>query len=171
MISAILYTSNSGFTGQYADLLAERTGLPAYNIKNSIPPAVLGKEVIYLGWLMAGGIKGYAKTAKAYDVKAVCGVGMTPPSAIVMDDLRKNSGVPDQTKLFYLHGGFDINKLSGLYKWVMKLMCKKIRADLESIADRTPEQEITYQMTLGAASSVDAENLNDIVAWYQTQAQ
>lgn len=35
-----------------------------------------GSEIIYLGWIMAGGIKGYKEAAKLYKVRAVCGIGM-----------------------------------------------------------------------------------------------
>ena len=35
-----------------------------------------GSEIIYLGWIMAGGIKGYKESEKLYKVCAVCGVGM-----------------------------------------------------------------------------------------------
>ena len=41
--------------------------------KNKVPA---GSEIIYLGWIMAGGIKGYKEAAKLYKVRAVCGIGM-----------------------------------------------------------------------------------------------
>jgi len=34
MIKAIVYESNTGFTQKYAELLAEKTGLPVYSHKN-----------------------------------------------------------------------------------------------------------------------------------------
>ena len=42
--------------------------------KNGKVPS--GSEIIYLGWIMAGGIKGYKEAAKLYKVCAVCGIGM-----------------------------------------------------------------------------------------------
>ena len=33
--TAIVYTSNTGFTARYAALLSEETGLPAYSIKDA----------------------------------------------------------------------------------------------------------------------------------------
>lgn len=35
-----------------------------------------GEEIIYLGWIMAGKIKGYTAAIRKYKVRAVCGVGM-----------------------------------------------------------------------------------------------
>lgn len=78
-MNAIIYTTNSGSTERYARLLSRETGLPAYSLaeaKNAVPA---GAEVIYLGWIMAGTVKGYAAAARSYTVRAVCGVGMVRP--------------------------------------------------------------------------------------------
>ena len=49
---AIVYTSKTGFTEEYAKLLGEKTGLPVYSLNKS---GLLGKDskVIYLGWIHA----------------------------------------------------------------------------------------------------------------------
>lgn len=60
MISAIVYTSNSGYTAEYARMLGELTGLPVYDLHRVSDPQPQ-REVIFLGWLMAGNVKGYAK--------------------------------------------------------------------------------------------------------------
>ena len=75
-MNATIYTTNSGSTERYARLLSRETGLPAYSLaeaKNAVPA---GAEVIYLGWIMVGTVKGYAAAARSYTVRAVCGVGM-----------------------------------------------------------------------------------------------
>ena len=58
MISAILYTSNAGSTAQYAQLLAKETGLPVYALSGAERAVPDGADVIYLGWIMAGSVKG-----------------------------------------------------------------------------------------------------------------
>ena len=74
--NAIVYTSNTGYTRQYATLLGEKTGLPVYSLEEAASRLPCGNCVIYLGWLMAGKVQGYAKAAKRYQIAAVCGVGM-----------------------------------------------------------------------------------------------
>lgn len=54
-MKAIVYTSNTGSTARYAELLGHETGLPVYASETRNLPA--GAEIIYLGWIMAGEIK------------------------------------------------------------------------------------------------------------------
>lgn len=75
-MDAIIYTTNTGSTRQYAKLLAQETGLPAYSFAEAKKRVFAGAEVVYLGWIMAGSVKGYVGAAKKYQVRAVCGVGM-----------------------------------------------------------------------------------------------
>ena len=78
-MNAIIYTTNTGSTESYAKLLAQKTGLPAYSLAEAKKRVLAGAEVIYLGWIMAGSVKGYAEAAKRYQLRAVCGVGMGRP--------------------------------------------------------------------------------------------
>ena len=52
-MDAIIYTTNTGSTGQYAKLLAQETGLPAYSLAEAKKRVFAGAEVVYLGWIMA----------------------------------------------------------------------------------------------------------------------
>ena len=74
-MKAIIYTSNTGSTERYARLL-EQTGLPAYSLTEAKEAVPAGEDVLYLGWIMAGSVKGYGAAAKRYRVRALCGVGM-----------------------------------------------------------------------------------------------
>ena len=57
-MKAIVYTSQTGFTRQYAQLLSEKTGVPAYELKEAAGKLPRDSEVFYMGWLMAGSVKG-----------------------------------------------------------------------------------------------------------------
>ena len=59
-MKAIIYTTQTGSTERYAKLLAHETGLPAYTLAEAKKAVLPGGSVIYLGWIMAGCIKGYA---------------------------------------------------------------------------------------------------------------
>ena len=53
-MNAIIYTTNTGSTARYAELLPCATGLPAYSLAEAKSAVSTGAEVIYLGWIMAG---------------------------------------------------------------------------------------------------------------------
>ena len=72
MISAIVYTSNSGYTAEYARMLGELTGLPVNDLRQVHNPQPQ-REVIFLGWIMADNVMGYAKASRFYKVRCVSG--------------------------------------------------------------------------------------------------
>ena len=112
-MNAIIYTTNTCSTEYYAKLLAQKTGLPAYCLAEAKKEVFVGAEVIYLGWIMAGSIKGYANVAKRYQVRAVFGVGMGQ-TGTQTDSVRKNSAIPANIPLFTLQGNFNVKKLHGI---------------------------------------------------------
>ncbi len=69
--SVLVYTSATGFTARYAQLLSRKTGLPCLALERAkeLPGDT---PVLYLGWLCAGGIKGLKKARKRLAVRAVC---------------------------------------------------------------------------------------------------
>ena len=75
---AIVYTSNTGYTAQYAALLAKKTGLRAYALNEALEKVPEGSAVIYMGWIMAGKIQGFITAVKNYQVAAVCGFLLQP---------------------------------------------------------------------------------------------
>ena len=112
--NAIVYTSNTGYTRQYAILLGERNGLPVYSLDEAWKELAPASPIIYLGWLMAGKVQGYAKAAKRFQVEAVCGVGMGATGS-QLQDLRKSNALPASMPVFTLQGGFDLTRLRGVY--------------------------------------------------------
>lgn len=167
-MNAILYTTNTGSTERYARLLAQETGLPAYSLAEAKRAVFSGAEVIYLGWLMAGSVKGYAAAAKRYRVRAVCAVGMGQ-TGTQMDSVRKKTAVPSNVPVFTLQGNFDVKKLHGVYRPVMELMVKTTGGKLAAKKDRTPEEEDMLNMMLRGGERVKAENLSAVLNWYSAQ--
>ena len=165
-MKAIVFTSNTGTTEKYARLLADKTGLPAYSSEQARREIADGSEIIYLGWLKAGEIAGYAKAAKRYSVKAVCGVGMGKTGS-QLDDVCKRNSIPAKTPLFTLQGGFDMNKLHGIYKFMMKTMKKVVGKSLAEKPDRTPEEDDMLDMMLHGGERVSEENLKAVLDWYE----
>lgn len=163
--NAIIYTSNTGYTRQYAILLGEITGLPVHSLKESKKEVLPGSEVIYLGWLMAGRIQGYAKAAKRFRVTAVCGVGMGDTGSQIQD-LQKANALPSALPVFTLQGGFDLKRLHGLYKLMMTVMAKTVGKRLSQKNDRTPEEDDMLDLMIRGGSRVSRENLDAVLNWY-----
>ena len=88
MIQAIVYTSNTGYTAEYARMLGEKTGLPVLTLNEAKKSLPVRAPILYLGWLMAGSIKGCGAAIRRFSPRAVCGVGLT---LIPSKKLRKPS--------------------------------------------------------------------------------
>ena len=159
MISAIVYASNSGYTAQYAKMLGEATGLPVNDISQMHNPQP-DQQVIYLGWVMADKCVGARKAMKFFDVRAMVRVGMGPGSKAAADALH-------EVDCFALQGGFDIKKLHGPFKWIMKVKCREILKNLEEKKPLNEAQQLTYDMAKKGASAVSAGALAPVVEWYK----
>ena len=109
----IVYTSNTGFTRRYAEMLGKATGLPVYDLAQSPQ----GGSALYLGWLRAGKIHGLARARKKHLVTGCCAVGLTdrPP-------MEKLSAQLPEGKVFYLRGGYDHGGQHGLNCLMMTAM-------------------------------------------------
>lgn len=166
MIKAIVYTSNTGTTKEYARLLGETITLPYYSMEEAAKKLEKQTKIIYLGWLMAGTIKGYKEAKKRYKIRAVCAVGMGRSGTQVME-VRKKADIKEEIPVFTLQGGFDINKLSGAYKFAMNAMIKVTGKALQKKEDKTKEEEEMLELILHGGNKVDIANLKGVFDWYQ----
>ena len=163
--TGIVYTSNTGYTEKYAKLLGEQLELPAFSAEqaDSLPE---GTEILYLGWLMAGVVKGYKKAAQRFSVATVCGVGMGPAGS-QDSDVRKNNAIPQEVPVFTLQGGFDRTKLHGIYRFMMGVMIKVMGSSLRKKENRTPEEDAMLEMVTNGGDFVDVRQLDGVIAWYR----
>ena len=167
-MDAIIYTTNTGSAERYAKLLAQETGLPACSLAEAKKRNFAGAEVVYLGWIMAGSVKGYAEAAKRYRVRAVCGVGMGQTGTQI-ESVRKKSAIPADIPLFTLQGDFNVKKLHGIYRPMMEIMVKTVGKSLAEKEDRTSEEDDMLDMMLHGGERVKAENLSAVLDWYSVQ--
>ena len=167
-MDAIIYTTNTGSTERYAKLLAQKTGLPAYSLAEAKKQVLAGAEVMYLGWIMAGSVKGYANAAKRYRIRAVCAVGMGQ-TGTQTESVRKKTSIPAGGPVFTLQGNFDVKKLRGIYRPMMEIMVKTAGKSLAEKSDRTPEEDDMLDMMLCGGERVKEENLSAVLDWYSAQ--
>lgn len=166
--TAIVYTSNTGYTAEYARLLSINTGLPYYSIESASKSIPKNTVIIYLGWLMAGCVKGYKTANKKYAVSAVCGVGMGTAGSQTQD-VRKVNAIPEKIPVFTLQGGFNSDKLHGIYKFMMKVMKKTLGKGLEDKNKRTPDEDAMLDMLKNGGNYVSEKNLTEVLNWYSEE--
>ncbi len=167
-MNAIIYTTNTGSAGEYAELLSRETGIPAYPLSEAKGNVAAGSDVIYLGWVMAASVKGYSKAIKQYNVRAVCAVGMCR-TGTQTENIREKNSIPQDIPLFTLQGNLSVDKLRGIYRPMMKIMVKNVGQELSTKKDRTPDEDDMLDMMLHGENRVKADNLRDVLGWYKAQ--
>ena len=159
--NAIVYTSNTGHTRQYARLLGEAIGMPAYSLREARELLTCGRPVIYMGWIHASRIKGYADAARRFTICAVCGVGLCDTGTLT-DEVRAATVIPADTPLFTLQGGIDRGSLKGMNKLLIAMLTKGLAATKQPTAQDARMLELLSR----DASYVSAENLAGVQQWY-----
>lgn len=153
----IVFESKTGFTKKYAEMLAAKTGLKVFHVKE-LSKAHQKKEILFLGWMKAGKIQGLNR-ARKYDVKAVCGSGTArtaEPDSKTIIARNKIENVP----FFYMRGGcFPLGELKGSNKVLMSIFVKI----LKSSKDGNKEEAISN--IINGFDGVREENLQPVLEW------
>ena len=163
MIQAIVYTSNTGSTEQYAKLLGQETGLPVYSLTDAKQALKSDTRILYLGWIMADAIQGYADAAKRYRIPMVCAVGMEPAGK--EQTLREKNGIPQDAALYPLQGGYLPDRLRGVQKLMMRMITGSMAKTLAAKANRTPEEDDLLELIRHGGSRVSLEKLATPLQW------
>ena len=159
---AILYTSNTGHTCQYAHLLGDCLGLPVYSLPDANEQLPKGSPVIYLGWLHASHVKGYAKAARCFDLRAVCAVGLCDTGTMT-SEVRTATSIPENIPLFTLQGGLERSKLKGMDKLMISMLTK----GLASQKQRSAQDDRMLELLNRDGSYVSPEKLSEFLQWYR----
>ena len=162
--TAIVYTSNTGHTRQYALLLGKQVGLPVYSLEEANSHLSGGSPVIYLGWIHASHVKGYSAAARRFAVCAVCGVGLCDTGTLT-DQVRKATAIAEDIPLFTLQGGIDRSRLKGMDKLMISLLAKGLAAQKQ----RSAQDERMLELLNKDESYVSSENLAEVVQWYREE--
>ena len=160
----IVYTSNTGHTERYAKMLGDMTGLPVCELCEAERRLTHHERVIYMGWLFASSVKGYAKANKLFDIKAVVGVGLCPTGAL-LDEVREAIKLPNSTPLFTVQGGMDYEKLRGINKFMIDML----KRSLAKKRDRSKQEEATLELLSSNADLVSPDNLESVVKWIESE--
>lgn len=169
-MEAIVYTTQTGSSRQYAQLLAEKIGCSAYSLARAKETIPADSEILYVGWVSASTVKGYAAAAKRYNIRAVCAVGMGQ-TGTQTDVIRGKNSIPDSVPIFTLQGNFDVKKLHGVYRVMMDIMVKTAGKALADKPDRTPEEDDLLDMMINGGNRVSPKNLSAVLDWYEEKGK
>lgn len=168
MIKAIVYTSNTGNTRKYAQLLGKEINIPVLEFRDALNQLSEKIEIIYFGWIMAGGIKGYKEVNQHFSVKAACGVGMKATGSQNID-VRERNQIPEDIAVFTLQGGYEKEKLKGINKFMMNMVAKASLKELSQKDKRTAADEDMIDLLNNGGNRVNLKNLKSVIEWYQAQ--
>lgn len=169
MLNAVVYTSNTGFTKQYAELIGKRLSLPVYELNTAMKSLPENSDIVYLGWIMATSIQGLKKASKRFLISAICGVGMGVTGTQI-PELRKANAINDIIPVFSLQGGLDDAGLKGTKKFMIKMVRKAVVKGLYENPERSPEDEEMLDFLLKGGSRVQEPNLKAFYDWYRGQS-
>jgi len=165
----IVYQSNTGFTEEYAKMLAKAEKMKCFELQQAQEQLTKETEIIYMGPLMAGRIEGLDKAQKKFTLKAACGVGMSPHNAQTLATLSKANYVVN-APIFYLQGGWAPKKVSWFKRRGVNMVTKSTREQLVKKGSRRTEEEEAYlKMLLEGGSFVAYQNLDTIRKWLKEQ--
>ena len=169
-MKAIVYTSQTGHTQRYAQMLAERTGVPAYSLKEAGKSLRRGEEIFYMGWLMAGTVKALQSAMDRYTIRGAAIVGVSPQgNGDLWTEARINGGYSDSGgRLFYLQGGYAPEKLGFFYRMMMKPMAGSVVRQVQARGEAATDQERRMaEIFQHGGDFVREEALDEIVRWFR----
>ena len=172
MITAIIYTSETGSCERYAKELSRQLHLPCEPLHHCHVRS--DGSVIYVGWVMAGRVVGFADAAKTLNIAALVAVGMSPASEGLAAQLRERNQLPAEVPCFALQGGLHLWKLKLPMHALMLLVNKKIVRRLREKAAKKPlsaQEQATLTMALKGEGEPAAWDCSAVIAWAKKENQ
>ena len=170
MNSIVVYQSKSGFTKKYAQWIGAALGADICPRGDCRPKDLLNYDtIVYGGSLHAVGVSGVKlikKNLKRLGERkiVVFACGASPYSEKLENELFEYNFSPQERSslsFYYLRGGFDLNKLPVIDKFLMKLMEMKIRRTPEE--KRSPDDIGMLEAMYHPVDFTDRENIRRIV--------
>ena len=164
MTEAIVYTSKHGSTEAYAGMLSDRTGIPAYTLKEALRKLPSGSRIIYMGCVRADNVLDLDKAEKAFNVAAVCAVGMSKTGENT-DRIRKASRISESKAVFTLQGNYHPESLKGIDRLIMKMMSKVLIKQINEKESPSEEDRMMVKLLTEGGDMVAEENLAAVLDW------
>lgn len=160
-MNIIVYESNSGFTKQYAEMLANKCNSQALSLKQAKKQLKKGSNVFFLGWVFGTRIMGYKKANKRFKLVGAAAVGITNPNSGYKNELIEKNEIK-LSNFYYLRGGMDRTKLKGIKAKLINILAKSIARDV-AIKQAKKEDRELLRIIENGANFVDENNLTSII--------
>ena len=168
---AVIYKSKYGSTKQYAQWIANELDCQMFE-RSDISPKELSQFdlVIYGGGLYAGAIDGVGLVAKNPPKQfIVLAVGLTSPETLNHADIL-NRNIPQnlrtQTKLFYLRGVLDYERLKFFHKLGLKVL--KTMLSKKTPETRTEDEKMMIEAVGEKLDFTDKDSIAPIVEYVRS---
>ena len=163
---AVVYTSNTGTTKEYAEIIGRRCGLPVMSLEEALVNLERNDGIIYLGWILSGQIQGFERADKWFDISAVCavGCGATGSQRVQIQEANKV-----ECRLFTLQGGLFLDRLKGMNRLMMKIFSKSVIRGYKAQKNLTADEEALLELFRNGGSRVSEDNLTSFYEWYDMQ--
>ncbi len=162
MVGYVVYTSKSGHTKRYAEMLSEALEIKALTLDEAVKTLERGSEIIYMGWLFASSVKGYKRASKIFKINTVAAVGLCPTGEL-LEEVRKANAIPKSTSLFTVQGGMDREKLYGVDKFMINALIKMLERN------KTPSEKDSAMLSLikKGGDFVSPDNLDAVIKHFK----
>jgi len=164
MADAVVFSSKTGFTGEYARMLGRLAGLTVYPLKNAWNAVPKGTRIIYLAPVRDGEIMHLKQVRERYLLDAVCAVGLLATSDAAQEMIEQNR----LTMPFLLmQGGYRTDGLS----FRERVHMRSLRRRLQKKEKRSPEEADVLTLLADGGSRVNESNLQPLVDWLRSRAR
>ncbi len=175
MKTLVIYTSQTGFTKKYAELISVRMNADILTIDEAKKKAkdffLEYDAIVYGGWAMAGnivGVKWFLNKALEWKTKkvAVFCVGASPRENPDVDVFLNNM-INDEQKTyimsFYCQGGIDYSRMKFPYKFMMKSMVSVLKKK----KDATEKEKEMAKYLSGSYDISDEKYIEPIIEYLE----
>lgn len=156
MVKAIVYESHTGFARMYAKILGWELGIEeaVYSLKYAQRTVPQGAQIVFFGWVCSGKVMGYETAARAWQIRAVCAVGLNFPSSHRVEQVTAETRIQG-CPVFYLQGGYRHDQQGLIYRTMMKVRISALMAKEQ----KTEEDYKILHMIREGANLVNEEML------------
>ena len=171
MKAVVVYTSQTGFTKQYAQWISEASGAECVEFKKASKLKLTEYDaIVFGGWCMAGGIKNLPWFKKQIPSLAASGkklivyaVGASPAESPDIQKAMRNNFTDEEwnsVKTFYCPGGLNYEKMKRGSKMAMKMLI----TILKSKKNPTKDDKLQIKMISQSYDISDKKYIAPIVA-------
>lgn len=161
-VDAIVYTSKSGHTKEYAKILSKKINASIYLLDEAIKKLNKNSRIIYIGWIRANKVIGYKEAWKKFSVYLVIGCGLSDTGTMI-GEVRNRTNINSSVHLFTVQGGIKLSSLKGFDKLLIKMLISK----LSKSKNRTSESDKMLYLLTHEENNVKEENLKAVMDYIE----